>query len=373
MARNFSSNAVTATLVAPVSDSATGLTVSTTTGWPSAPFTLILDKDQSTEEVVTATGVSGSNITVTRGEDGTAAVAHDLGATVHHGVSARDFREPALHIDAATGVHGITGDVVGTSDTQTLRGKTFQSAADLTAVLVKAFTGQTARLQTWVSSAGAQLAAITAAGRLESLGADVTGTVVVTGDNAATTPLSVAAAASATAAPVKVTDSAANVLFSVGPDGAVTAGAAALGGDTTVDGALTATGTVTGAAVASGGALSGASLAVTGAAAVGSSMTHRGGIPVPIVAAGSTAVTLTAASMAAVSVSFPAGRFSQAPLVLANVSTAPTGSERFTARTYGTTASGTSVAVYTGDGSSQTSVVTVSWIAVQMTTGSGAG
>jgi hypothetical protein len=52
----------------------------------------------------------------------------------------RDYREANLHIEAASGVHGVTGSVVGTTDTQTLTGKTI-SAADNTLTGVATLTG----------------------------------------------------------------------------------------------------------------------------------------------------------------------------------------------------------------------------------------
>jgi hypothetical protein len=46
-------------------------------------------------------------ITITRGQDGTTGVAHNSGAVVKHGVSARDFDEPNSHIATGSGVHSL--------------------------------------------------------------------------------------------------------------------------------------------------------------------------------------------------------------------------------------------------------------------------
>lgn len=122
--RYYSSNAVETTLTAGVSDSATTITVASATGYPASfPFTVHVDLGTSSEEIMTVTNVSGLNFDVTRGVDGSSALSHGLGATVIHGVSARDFREPQEHIAASTGVHGLSGAVVGTTDGQVLTNK----------------------------------------------------------------------------------------------------------------------------------------------------------------------------------------------------------------------------------------------------------
>lgn len=123
--RYYSSNAVETTLTAGISAGSTTISVASATGYPaSVPFTVHLDLGTSSEEIVTVTNVSGLNFDVTRGVDGSSALTHGIGATVIHGVSARDFTEPQAHMAASSGVHGLTGSVVGTSDTQTLTNKT---------------------------------------------------------------------------------------------------------------------------------------------------------------------------------------------------------------------------------------------------------
>jgi len=125
--RYYSSSALDTTLAAPLSSSATVMTVVATTGFPVlTPYTLAIEAGNSNKEIVEVTGVSGTSLTVVRGVDGTGGVAHTLGSTVSHVHSARDFREPQDHMNA-TAAHGASGAVVGTTNTQTLSNKTLAS------------------------------------------------------------------------------------------------------------------------------------------------------------------------------------------------------------------------------------------------------
>lgn len=122
--RYYSSAAVPTALSAGINDTALSLQVDSLTGYPgSFPFTIIVDEGTSSEEVMTVTNAASTVLTVTRGADGTTALSHSLGATVRHGISARDFREPQEHMDASV-AHGATGAVVGTTNTQVLTNKT---------------------------------------------------------------------------------------------------------------------------------------------------------------------------------------------------------------------------------------------------------
>lgn len=147
--RNYSAIAVETTLSAALAsqsqgDSNTSFVVVSTSGFPSTfPYSLLVDPDTNKEEVVTVYGGSGTTLQVYRGQDGTQAVAHAAGATIRHGISAREFKELQTHIAARgfasdsgilsgvdTHVHGIAtgeGDVVGTLKAQTLTQKTLTS------------------------------------------------------------------------------------------------------------------------------------------------------------------------------------------------------------------------------------------------------
>lgn len=101
--RYYSSTAQGTTLSSAVNSSVTTLVVAAVSGWPSSfPYTLVLDQDTINEELVEVTARSGTTLTVTRGVDGVSAKAHDAGASVNHGVSARDFDEPNAFINGTS-------------------------------------------------------------------------------------------------------------------------------------------------------------------------------------------------------------------------------------------------------------------------------
>lgn len=138
--RRYSSRSQQTTLSANLSSSATEMTVVSAalllggvTISAGQTFTVVLDPDTALEEIVDVTAVVSNTLTIVRGLDGGSGTAHSAGAAVRHMIIGRDLREANLHIEATasyndgTGthsVHGVTGSVVGTTDTQTLSGKT---------------------------------------------------------------------------------------------------------------------------------------------------------------------------------------------------------------------------------------------------------
>jgi hypothetical protein len=161
--RNYSAIAVETTLSAGISSQASGDTntsfvVASVSGFPSTfPYTLLVDPDTNKEEVLTVYAGAGTSLSVYRGQDGSAAPAHSAGATVRHGISAREFKELQTHISARgfvsdsgilnnvdIHVHGIItgeGDVVGTAKTQALTNKDLTSGTNTFPTTLATLTG----------------------------------------------------------------------------------------------------------------------------------------------------------------------------------------------------------------------------------------
>jgi hypothetical protein len=147
-ARQYRSTVEAKTLSSGINNSVTSITLNSVTTLPSSyPYTLVIDPDLASEEIVTVTASGGgATLTITRGQDGTSAQTHDAAAVVKHMITARDLQEPQNHIEASSAVHGLTGSVVGTSDTQTLTNKTI-------GLTTNTLTGTTAQFNTALSDA----------------------------------------------------------------------------------------------------------------------------------------------------------------------------------------------------------------------------
>jgi hypothetical protein len=125
-ARYFSSTAQPTQLTSNISSSTTSIPVAAITGFPSNyPYTIAIDYGDSLEELCDVTSAAGLNFNVTRAVDGTSAASHSAGAVIRHVSSARDFNLFYIHMGSTSGVHGVTGNVVGDTDVQTLSNKTF--------------------------------------------------------------------------------------------------------------------------------------------------------------------------------------------------------------------------------------------------------
>jgi len=102
MARlNYTNFAQQTELTQDVSSSATAITVESVSGFPPAPFMIIVDPDLGTEEIMKVTAVAGTQLTVDRaiGDNGATGggspFAHSVGATVKHGATAAVFNDMA--------------------------------------------------------------------------------------------------------------------------------------------------------------------------------------------------------------------------------------------------------------------------------------
>ena len=128
--RFYSSTAQPTVLTSALTPSDTTIDVQQVIGFPpSFPYILAVDYGTPSEELVLVTTGAGTNLTVTRAYDGTSGTNHDVGAAVRHVISAIDETDSRVHEGSSSGIHGVSGDVVGTSGLQTLTQKTLTSPA----------------------------------------------------------------------------------------------------------------------------------------------------------------------------------------------------------------------------------------------------
>ena len=165
--RKYSSRSQQTTLASTLTNSGTSASVVSGTSLlggatvsAGETFTVVIDPDTALEEIVDVTAVSTNTLTIVRGRDGSTGVQHSAGAVVRHMAIGRDYREANTHIEASSGVHGLTGSVVGTSDSQTLTSKTIDAASNTISNIANANISSSAAI------ADSKLATISTAGKV---------------------------------------------------------------------------------------------------------------------------------------------------------------------------------------------------------------
>lgn len=319
--RYYSSTAAKTTLSVQIDASASSIQLASTTGFPgSYPYTLILDKDTANEEIVEVTGLVGTAYSITRNIDGSGAKSHSVGATVEHGVSARDFAESRSH-EIATTAHGVTGDIVGTGGAQAITGvKTFtapvinngtiNTPTIAGATISGAFTS-TATISGG-SITGATITGLSSAGMVSSSATpkdyvdNILGSAIAAATSAASAAASATAAATSAASAATSASSAANSATTAGNSAATavssaatatTQAAAASASASAAAGSATAA--ATSAASAATSASSAANSATTAAASVATIATYASNAAASETAAATSASSASASATAA--------------------------------------------------------------------------
>lgn len=201
--RHYADNAPQLTLQSAITSTATSCTVTPSpTGWPTQfPFSATLEIGTANVEDVLVTNVVGAAFTITRAQNGSTAVAHGAGATIDHTFTMTDADDANAHVTSPSGVHGVAGNVVGTTDVQTLTNKTI-SGATYTGTQAMASATMSGTLNVTgtttlgvVNTGAATCTSLSASGAISGASLTITGTGTFSGQlnaNAAGTGLAVA-------------------------------------------------------------------------------------------------------------------------------------------------------------------------------------
>ena len=114
MTRLFSSTSIETTLASGINSSVTSMTVASGTGTALLggvtlaagnvdQFTVALDPDTTSEEIVFITASASDTFTIVRGRAGTTAVSHSAGATVKHVLTSDDLNAFEAGLDSGSG------------------------------------------------------------------------------------------------------------------------------------------------------------------------------------------------------------------------------------------------------------------------------
>jgi len=112
--RKFSSTSVETTLASGINSSVTSMTVASGTGSALLggvtlasgnvdQFTVALDPDTTSEEIVFITAVSSDTFTIVRGRAGTSQISHSAGATIKHVLTSDDLNAFEAGLDSGSG------------------------------------------------------------------------------------------------------------------------------------------------------------------------------------------------------------------------------------------------------------------------------